>query len=225
MLKLDTKRDIWFCSDPHYNHKNLCRGVSSWSKENYTRDFKTLEEMNESLVRNINDSVKYDDILFCLGDWSFGGIDKIWKFRKRISCQNIHLILGNHDHHIESKTPIPVDIGDSYSILHNGKNCKNIDELFISVGHYLELEIVENKFVLSHYPMASWNGLKKGWMHLFGHCHLLPQQKLMNGKSMDVGFDGHPSFRPYHINEIVSILKNQPICGTLISKEIDHHQI
>jgi calcineurin-like phosphoesterase family protein len=215
MFKLDRKNDIWFCSDPHYNHRNLCRGVSSWSKESYTRDFKNLEEMNELLIKNINDNVKFDDILFCLGDWSFGGIDKIWKFRKRINCQNIHLILGNHDHHIENKTSIPID----------DKNYKQIEEVFISINHYLEVEIGENKFVLSHYPMASWNGLKKGWIHLFGHCHLLPHQKLREGKSMDIGFDGHPGFRPYHINEILSILKSQPIIGTAIPKEIDHHQI
>ena len=93
---------IWFMSDPHYNHKNICRGVSSWDDLSKTRDFKTLDEMNDAIVRNINNVVAVDDILFCLGDWSFGGFDKIRQFRDRIVCQNIHLILGNHDHHIEN---------------------------------------------------------------------------------------------------------------------------
>lgn len=213
MLKLKEVDNIWFCSDPHYNHKNLCRGVSSWSKENYTRDFKSLEDMNNILIKNINDNVKFDDYLFCLGDWSFGGIDNIWKFRSRINCQKIHLILGNHDHHIENGTPVPVDSG-----------FKSQNEMFLSVGHYLNLEIGNNKFILSHYPMASWNGLRKGWIHLFGHCHLLPSQKIREGKSMDIGFDGHPEFRPYHLNEILSLLKNQPLTGISIPKDMDHHQ-
>ena len=33
--------------------------------------------------------------------WSFNGFDKIIEFRNRLNCKNIHLILGNHDTHIE----------------------------------------------------------------------------------------------------------------------------
>ncbi len=215
MLKIKRDINIWFCSDPHYNHKNLCRGVSSWDKSNYTRDFKSLDHMNQNLIDGINKNVKQNDILFCLGDWSFGGIDKIWKFRSQINCQKIHLILGNHDHHIENRELIPSESNLS----------KPCEEIFESINHYLQVEIDGSKFVLSHYPMASWNGLKKGWMHLFGHCHLLPHQRIREGKSMDIGFDGHPEFRPYHLDEILFLLKNQPISGITISKDIDHHQI
>ncbi len=44
--------------------------------------------------------VKPNDIIYHLGDWSFGGHENIKIFRNRIKCKNIHLILGNHDHHI-----------------------------------------------------------------------------------------------------------------------------
>lgn len=202
MMKVKNN-NVWFCSDPHYSHKNICRGVSNWPKTNYTRDFKNLDEMNGALVKNINQNVGEDDILFCLGDWSFGGIDKISKFRNQLRCQEIHLILGNHDHHIE----------DNY----------DIQEMFTSVNNYLELEVDSQKFVLSHYPFASWNGLHKGWIHLFGHCHLTPKYKIREGRCMDVGFDGNPNFRPYHISEVVSILGNRPISSITIPKEVDHH--
>jgi len=67
------------------------------------------------LVNNINKTVGENDILFCLGDWSFGNykngenISNIRKFRDQLICKNIHLILGNHDHHIErNKGDIPI---------------------------------------------------------------------------------------------------------------------
>lgn len=148
-------RNIWFCSDPHYSHRNICRGVSSWPSGNYTRDFRNLDEMNGNLVRGINNNVKEDDVLFCLGDWSFGGSDQIHKFRNQINCKEIHLVLGNHDNHIQ--------------------NAEEYQYLFSSVNSYLELEVNRQKLVLSHYPFASWNGLHKGWIHLFGHCHLTPK--------------------------------------------------
>ena len=106
MVKLKNKDNIWFTSDTHYSHKNICLGVSEWSEpERSCRNFLNLTEMNDEIVYQINRNVKEDDILFHLGDWSFGGIDKIWEFRKKINCKNIHLVLGNHDHHIKKNKP------------------------------------------------------------------------------------------------------------------------
>lgn len=208
---------IWFMSDPHYNHKNICRGVSSWDDLSKTRDFKTLDEMNDAIVRNINNVVAVDDILFCLGDWSFGGFDKIRQFRDRIVCQNIHLILGNHDHHIEN-------------------NKDDIQEIFESVNHLLNLELkipnvpnslnskefIYKTFVLCHYPIASWQDMGNGVIHLHGHVHLPPNQKLHEGRAMDVGLDGN-YMAPYSLQEIAKIMKNRPIKG--ITLPSDHHQI
>ena len=93
-------KNIWFSSDFHYGHKNICRGVSTWSNLKYTRDFQSIEEMNYTLVNNINSYVKKDDDLYFLGDWSFGGIENIWEFRKKLNCTNIHFICGNQDNHM-----------------------------------------------------------------------------------------------------------------------------
>jgi hypothetical protein len=45
------------------------------------------------------------------------------------------------------------------------------------------------------------------------HQHNLPQHRFSNGggRTMDVGLDGHSEFRPYHINEILKLLKEKPI--------------
>jgi len=74
---------------------------------------------------------------------------------------------------------------------------------------------------LMHYPISSWNGLNKGVMHLHGHCHLLTNMRFGVGQRMDVGMDGHPEFRPYHvIREIVPLLKDRPIKSDIYD---DHH--
>lgn len=200
--------DVWITSDTHYNHQNICRGTTNWRKPDgsipikETRDFKSLDIMNDMIVDNINQYVKQDDVLIHLGDWSFGGFEFIRKFRERIICKNIHLILGNHDHHIEN-------------------NRENIQSLFSSVSHYNTLVLDKRNIRLFHYPIDSWNGLNKGEIHLHGHCHLPNDIKLGKGKRMDVGMDGHPEFRPYHIvNDILPIMSKQPIHSHL---EHDHH--
>ena len=107
MIKLDNNIKSWITSDTHYFHTNICRGITNWRTSNgeipieQTRDFKTLEEMNDTIDNNINEVVGQEDVLIHLGDWSFGGFENIEQFRNRLICKNIHLILGNHDHHID----------------------------------------------------------------------------------------------------------------------------
>ena len=75
--------NIWITSDTHFGHTNIVGPeISSW-KSGY-RDFKSLHEMNMALVDGINKYVKEDDILYHLGDWSFGGAQNILQFRKYI---------------------------------------------------------------------------------------------------------------------------------------------
>jgi calcineurin-like phosphoesterase family protein len=212
-ILLNKGQKVWFTSDTHYNHANICKGTTQWDRsgDNHFRDFDTLGEMNSVLVNNINSLVGYDDILIHLGDWSFGGFDSIADFRNRIVCQNIHLILGNHDHHI-------------------AKNKDGVADLFSSVNQYLDLSIkwpdgsgkhVGAHFVLMHFPIASWDGLGKGVPHLHGHVHLPPSRRVGRGKVMDVGVDGNGLF-PISMSEVLKILDKQPIDGFL---DKDHHTI
>jgi len=83
------------------------------------------------------------------------------------------------------------------------------------------LKLGDYTFRLMHYPISSWDGLNKGYMHLHGHCHLPTELRFGKGQRMDVGMDGHPEFRPYHIlREVVPILKNRPIVSEMFE---DHH--
>jgi hypothetical protein len=86
-ITLKEGQDIFFTSDTHINHKNICRGVTSWTGDlNRTRDFDSLESMNSTIINNINNRVGQDDILVFLGDFSFGGNQHIPEFCQRIIC-------------------------------------------------------------------------------------------------------------------------------------------
>jgi calcineurin-like phosphoesterase family protein len=204
-IKLEPTQQLYFTSDTHYMHQNICRGTTRWSNaDGFTRDFDTLDQMNDRIVNGINSAVGQDDILFHLGDWSFGGFEMIWKFRHRINCQNIHLILGNHDHHIE-------------------RDREGIRGLFSSVNQYLELEVKgkdwEQNYVLMHYPIISWNKMNDGVIHLHGHVHLSADRRIGKGKTMDVGVDGN-GLNPLHTSDIKRLMGNQPIKSGF---EFDHH--
>jgi calcineurin-like phosphoesterase family protein len=204
--KLLTTGKVYITSDTHFGHKNIVRGVTNWRTQDgeipveSTRDFQTIEQMNERLIDGINHFVGQDDTLIMLGDVSFGGFDNIGIFLERLVCHNIHLILGNHDHHIEN-------------------NRDFVRGRFLSVQHYLEVNIEGLDFVLCHYPLQSWNGLNKGVIHLHGHVHLPPHRKFGNGKRLDVGMDGN-GMDPYSISEIIKIMDKIPV-GSDISG--DHH--
>jgi calcineurin-like phosphoesterase family protein len=204
--KILTSGKVFFTSDTHYSHKNICRGVTDWRTQDgevpvhSTRDFKTIELMNNALVDNINSVVGQDDTLIHLGDFSFGGFDNIGNFLDRLVCKNIHLVLGNHDTHIKY-------------------NRDGIQDRFLSVQQYLEVKINDYYFVLSHYPLQSWHGLNKGVIHLHGHVHLPENLKFGNGKKMDVGVDGN-DLNPYLIDDIVKIMNKRDIASDMIK---DHH--
>ena len=236
-LTLKLHQRAFFTSDSHFGHHNMCSGISRW-KQGF-RNYKTLEEMNQALVDGINSVVREDDVLFHLGDWSFGGIENIWKFRKQIKCKNIYLLLGNHDEHIELNKTLPncawkSDGKGSWKIIDSEGFNDKLDhvkarELFVSVHDRLTLELVipnENgttfrkRFELSHYPICSWKSMNQGVIHLHGHVHLLADKKVHEGRSMDVGVDGN-AMVPYMLQEIAQIMRERPIRYTTLV--FDHH--
>ena len=197
--------NIWFVSDTHFMHKNLCLGVSEWDdKEKSCRNFQTLEEMNELIVNNINKYVKEDDILYHLGDWSFGGINNIWEFRKQIKCKNIYLVPGNHDYHIKKNKILPQK---EYDINIYAHDCflKILPEL-------TKIKIDKQEIILCHFPLDEWENMDRGSIHLHGHSHHTKDYTDLNmyTKRMDVGMDWE-EFRPYSWEEIKEIMKERKI--------------
>jgi calcineurin-like phosphoesterase family protein len=210
-IVLEKGQRLFFTSDTHYGHSNICRATTRWKdSEDITRDFKSLDHMNDVIVDNINNTVGENDILIHLGDWSFGGIEKVSEFRDRLVCKNIHITLGNHDHHIRDK--------------------EILKYMFSSVQQYLHLDIrrpagknmmEKFTFVCMHYPIASWDGMNDQVMHLHGHCHLPPHHRVAQGRAMDVGMDG-AGMEVLSLDEVLNILKDRPVAKLVLPS--DHHE-
>jgi calcineurin-like phosphoesterase family protein len=228
---------IFFTSDTHYHHKNIVKGTTTWTNTGgihnaqNVRDFSTLEEHDQAIIDNINKTVKQNDILYHLGDWSFGGIKQIWELRRRVNCKNIHFILGNHDHHIERSSVLELSYEDYMKYGPNGESLYNIrliktderrvghinmKDLFNSVTHYHEITIHGHMIVLCHFAFRVFNKSHHGAWNLYGHSHGTLEHTPY-GKSMDVGIDTHPEFRPYHFDEVKSIMDKR------VTLLVDHH--
>lgn len=205
---------IYFTSDTHYSHKNLCEGTSSWEDKNRCRHFLTIEQMNAAIVNNINKVVRGGDTLYHLGDWSFAGFENIRILREQLDCKDIHFIFGNHDQHIEA-------------------NKDEVQQLFSTCDYYKEKKINGVHFIMCHYAMRVWNKSHHGSIMLYGHSHgtldtMTPeianptwignQYFIKNYKTMDVGIDTHPEFRPYSITEILEIMNRKEVL-----LNVDHH--
>ena len=85
--------NYWWTSDYHFSHFNIISYCN--------RPFKTVEEMNEVIIRRHNERVKPEDTVFFLGDFVFkggreGGIERYRLFEKRLNGKFI-FIKGNHD--------------------------------------------------------------------------------------------------------------------------------
>jgi calcineurin-like phosphoesterase family protein len=226
-LKVTQSKDqkLFLMSDPHYSHANICGGTTQWVKfpipykeweqkgkhdgqtltefclKNGVRPFSSLSKMNATIVNNINGMVRENDILFCLGDWSFGGKENIPEFRNRIVCKNLHLVYGNHDQHIQD--------------YRNG-----FQGLFSSTSSYAEVNVDGVMACLFHYKQTIWNKSHRGALHFYGHSHSNAEH-CMQGHSMDVGVDNAfkltGDYRPFSFDELQALLRNRE------PNLIDHH--
>src|SRR5690606_31928886 len=134
--------NIYFSSDFHLNHKNICRGTSTWEGLAGTRDFDTVEDMNDAIINSINSTVGEEDILFFMGDFNFGDKAQTAALRARILCKEIHFIFGNHDEHI--------------------RRDRELQSLFSTCQDFAEIKVRNAKgkdklISLFHYPMKVWN--------------------------------------------------------------------
>lgn len=134
---------IFFISDLHFGHKNCL------SYDN--RPFASIEENDNTIIKNWNNTVNIDDDVYILGDISWYNSTKTIEIFKKLNG-SLHLIIGNHDN----------------------KFLKNINfrNLFVEICNYKELYMNnEYSIVLCHYPIVCFKNYHRGWYHLYGHVH------------------------------------------------------
>lgn len=214
------KPKIYFTADLHYGHINIIKGHSVWKNKNACRDFSSVEEMNEKIIESINNTVTKYDTLYILGDVAFKNIYSVVDLMKKIRCKNVHLILGNHDQSIrdnrkfyiyeESETPALL----AYEFL--GKNIMpNIryefraKELFKDVQKRLEITHEGQRFILDHFPLATWNQAMHGAIMIHGHVHGALDHSDLNLYHKRIDVDWGKFHRPVSLDEIVVLMKDR----------------
>lgn len=170
---------IYFTSDLHLNHERIL------FYESESRPFKTIEEMNQTIIDNINEVVKEDDTLIILGDILMGGLKSISDgWLEQIKCRNVTVVLGNHDSNKwkqEYYLSLGWDINNYVVIAHN---------LF--------------RFFCHHYPIeeTGQNLYTKQDIYLYGHLHSKAPKGLQDDNTYHVGLDTNNLY-PISIEQII----------------------
>ncbi len=149
----------YYIADCHFFHEALNREMDH-------RGFASVEEMNEYMIKRWNEKVRNRDEIVILGDLSMGNAEQTNALLDRLQGK-LFLIVGNHDNrYLRSKT------------FHK--------ERFGWIYPYAELHDDGRKVVLSHYPIACYNGQylknKKGEPRtymLYGHVHDSHDERLI----------------------------------------------
>ena len=171
---------IWFTSDTHFGHGNVLGFCG--------RPWGSAEAMDDGLVDGINRLVAPGDTLYHLGDYSFKmTLADAAALRGGIACGDVRIVPGNHD-----KDWTQPEAGGAFKV-----------EKPICV-----LKAEGRKLVLSHYPMADWQGMARGSIHLHGHIHScgMEYNELNRAQGLyryDVGVDAN-GFRPVSLEEVLA---------------------
>lgn len=166
---------IYFTSDTHFGHDKLF----IWQD----RGFSSISEHDQAIIDTWNSRVSKNDEVYHLGDISWHS----WQTTKRIlDCLSgkKYLVRGNHDNH---------------------KNIKHFEDSFVWTRNYYELKYNKQHFILSHYPIESWNKKFHGSAHLHGHIH--NSEIIQNiSNRLNIGIDKFPNL--VSIDEISHILNS-----------------
>lgn len=214
------KPKIYFTADLHYGHINIIKGQSVWKNKNACRDFSSVEEMNEKIIESINNIVTKYDTLYILGDVAFKNIYSLVDLMKKIRCKNVHLILGNHDQAIrdnkkfyiyeESETPTLLAYEFlGRNIMPNIKYEFRAKELFKDVQKRLEITHEGQRFILDHFPLATWNQAMHGSIMIHGHVHGALDHSDLNLYHKRIDVDWGKFHRPVSLDEIVVLMKDR----------------
>lgn len=145
----------YYIGDPHFYHHNIIRYDN--------RPFKSVEEMNETIVSRWKERVKPEDTVYLIGDISWA--DDVHKNKlifDQLPGKKI-LINGNHD-----------------------KPMKNMRHYFEAVYDYKEINDNGTRVCMFHYPILFWNGQFRDSVHLYAHVHNSQQHNIMENTLAEV---------------------------------------
>jgi calcineurin-like phosphoesterase family protein len=135
----------WITSDLHFGHAN----IKKFCPETRGR-FRDVEHMRETMIGEWNQLVGQDDTVYILGDVAFlPAVDAVAIMHRLNGCKI--LIEGNHDRKL--------------------LNDPAFRDCFDQVHSYLRLTHNGQLVILFHYPIAEFDQMHRGAVHLHGHLH------------------------------------------------------
>lgn len=180
-------KNLFFTSDTHFFHGNIIKFSN--------RPFSSVGEMNETLIRNWNETVPEDGTVFHLGDFAFGGSSEWTSVLDRLNGKII-LILGNHD-------------------LRNLR--QGVANRFEYITQQMIIVVNRQRIILNHYPLLCFGGSYGDTWQFFGHVHSGPNSKSgldiprlqhLFPMQYDVGVDNN-DYRPVSFRQIQETIKQQ----------------
>lgn len=160
------------------------------------RPFTSADYMDEVMITKWNDVVKQNDIVYHLGDVSFRNEQATKVILARLNGK-INFLRGNHDR-----------VMDKLYYIYGG------------VKDYAEIRMDNQKIVLCHYPLLTWNGAYKGSWMLHGHCHGSVNYMNNDTSRLDVGVDNF-NYTPVSFEEIRQLMKDKNY--TAVAKNVRHN--
>ncbi len=163
---------IVITSDHHFFHTKII--------EYAERPFDNAIEMNEYMIAKWNSVVSDQDTVYHLGDFSFGGREKITGIINRLNGRII-LIKGNHDNRKSDSWWKSVGISD---VIDGGV-------------------ILKDFFLLSHKPMFMNSHMP--YCNIHGHIH---NNKMESDQYYNICVEHH-DYTPIRLDYIIELLREQ----------------
>lgn len=191
---------VFFTSDLHIYHANVIKYCA--------RPFSSVEEMNEILVKNWNETVGPGDTVYCLGDFAMA-FRPVETFTPRLMGTK-YLVPGNHDfchsYHKRSRNPdqrakwIQKYVDNGWIILP--------EQTTLDIPGVATVNLCHHPYHLTHPAddkYKKWRPKDDGRWLLCGHVH--EKWKVVD-KMINIGVDQW-DFKPVSVEQIKEI-----ICGT-----------
>ena len=167
---------VWLISDNHFNHQKII--------EYCNRPFKTVEQMNEEMIKKWNSVVKEGDKIYHLGDFGFGSKKQIANVVSKLNGR-IFLILGNHDNHT------PQWYRDA-----------GVKEVY---DHPI---IIKDFIVLSHAPQPFICDSRTPYVNFFGHVHDSKMFETYGPRHFCACVERH-DYKPVNIEEVIKYFQER----------------
>lgn len=171
-------------ADTHFGHSNIIKYCD--------RPFVTVEEMDRQLIQKWNSVVSKNDVVYHLGDFAMGNVDKISSYRNKLNGR-IFLIQGNHD---------------GYSIR------KYYEAGFDKV--YDKPIIIHDFMILSHSPMFITDSMP--YANIYGHVHNNPEYTSVTSNTFCVSVE-RINYTPILLDNVISRMKeyeDKAVCKDIL---------